>query len=158
MIKYKKGLVMNKKTFFFVAVLGSMLSFSTPIFSMYDAILTRFENDIKKKIDIEKISTDLLEIYEGFIKTMRKQPKNQSAFENLEMSIAIEKSRRQDEEAPKKREEPEQQITELSQLRHKEALGIIARGKQTNKRLIKSIFFGKGKSTLHFNKINPKED
>ena len=102
---------MNKKTFFFVAVLGVMLSFSMPIFSMYDAILTRFENDITtKKLNIEKISNDLLEIYKGYIGIARKQSKNPSAFKDLEMSIMIEESGRQDEKAPEKHEELESQI------------------------------------------------
>ena len=103
---------MKKKIFFFVVVLGVMLNFSMPIFSMYDAILTRFENDIKNKLDIKKISYELLEIYDGYINIARKQSKNQSAFENLETNIMLEKIRRSQEEMPEKHKEPEPEIPE----------------------------------------------
>lgn len=99
---------MKKKIFFFIAMLGVMLSFSLPIFSMYKAILTRFEQDIKKH-DIKKISSELLKTYDSYIDAARQQSGNKGLLGGLETKIMNELIRRQQEE-PAKREEPKPQI------------------------------------------------
>ncbi len=99
---------MKKKIFFFIAMLGVMLSFSLPIFSMYEAILTRFEQDIKRR-DIKKISSELLKIYDRYIGAARQQSGNKGLLRGLETKIMNELIRRQQEERAK-REEPKPQI------------------------------------------------